>query len=310
MSPAESRDFWRQAATTYQCQMSCDFPGDVAYGGTVARMYTGAHQLLTWRSPPIHYQRTRKHIRVDDVDSYLLVLPATGTVTVCNDDNEMRLGTGSACLMTMTRPFDVTHSPEARPVVLTVPRHEIDHQLNGRTATTQPIDLSTGLGNVIHALVTSTLEQRDQLSAQQFNAVADRLIELLCLLLSSDSGAAGGHLAEIEASVRRYVREHSADAGLNGESIAKALGWSLRQIQLALQQAGTTPRDLIREQRLLLARVLLTSTAYRRTSITELAHRSGFSSASTFSTAFRNRFGVAPRDLRLGGHRRISQGDP
>ncbi|MCX4791607.1 helix-turn-helix domain-containing protein [Streptomyces sp. NBC_01221] len=88
---------------------------------------------------------------------------------------------------------------------------------------------------------------------------------------------------------------------MTGVTVAQALGWSLRQVQLALQHAGTTPRELIREERLRLVRDRLRAPAYRHMTITELAYASGFSSSSALSTAFRQRFGVCPREMRHAG---------
>ncbi|MBB4932767.1 AraC-like DNA-binding protein [Lipingzhangella halophila] len=76
-----------------------------------------------------------------------------------------------------------------------------------------------------------------------------------------------------------------------------------------MQAAGTTPRELIREERLVLARDRLTIQAYRGTPIFELAHRTGFGSASAFSTAFRQRFGVTPRELRRAHCAETDAGD-
>jgi AraC-like DNA-binding protein len=105
-------------------------------------------------------------------------------------------------------------------------------------------------------------------------------------------------LAGVETVVRRHIRAHAADPALTGTSVARALGWSLRQIQLALQHAGTTPRDLIREERLRMVRDRLRCGHCEHLTITELAHATGFSSASAMSTAFRRRFGVSPREMR------------
>lgn len=98
--------------------------------------------------------------------------------------------------------------------------------------------------------------------------------------------------------VRRYVRDHVADPHLTGTAVAHALGWSLRQIQLALQKAGTTPRELIREERLRLVRDRLLCAECDHMTITDLAYSVGFSSASALSTAFRRRYGVSPREMR------------
>lgn len=79
--------------------------------------------------------------------------------------------------------------------------------------------------------------ERDHLTDPHFNAVSDRVVELLCMLtLGDDRPDGAGQLTDVEAMVRRHVREHAADPGLTGTSMAHALGWSLRQIQLALQR--------------------------------------------------------------------------
>ncbi|MEV4237325.1 helix-turn-helix domain-containing protein [Nocardia sp. NPDC049737] len=73
-----------------------------------------------------------------------------------------------------------------------------------------------------------------------------------------------------------------------------------RRIQLALQNSGTTPRELIKEKRLRLAYLRRRNPAYRRWSISAIAPGLGFDSASAFSTAFRQRFNARPRDIRQG----------
>ena len=80
--------------------------------------------------------------------------------------------------------------------------------------------------------------------------------------------------------------------------MAPELGWSLRQVQAVLKKAGTTPRELIREERLQLARRRLESRTHQNHTIASLAYAYGFRSASALSTAFRERFGVRPRDMR------------
>ncbi|WP_332459819.1 helix-turn-helix transcriptional regulator [Nocardiopsis gilva] len=127
------------------------------------------------------------------------------------------------------------------------------------------------------------------------------MVELLCMLaMGDDRPDAPRQLADVEDAVRRHIREHAADPGLNCAAMARSLGWSLRQVQVALQQAGTTPSELIREERLRLVRDRLRSPAYRHMSITELAYATGFSSASALSTAFKRRFGITPREARNG----------
>lgn len=59
--------------------------------------------------------------------------------------------------------------------------------------------------------------------------------------------------------------------------------------------AGTTVYEYLREERMKEARVLLQQTSLP---IQEIADQTGFSSGANFATAFRERFGVSPRELR------------
>ncbi|WP_269322866.1 helix-turn-helix domain-containing protein [Nocardia carnea] len=76
------------------------------------------------------------------------------------------------------------------------------------------------------------------------------------------------------------------------------MGWSVRQIQLAFRAAGATPSEVIREERLRLARERLRNPAYRQRSITDIATGSGFDSVSSFTKAFHRRFGSTPGQIR------------
>ena len=236
---------------------------------------------------------------------YRFLLPLHGELLLLQDGREARLSPGTGGLAAPAAPLRVVQRCPARALVLTIPPHEVDGRLNVPALPMTGLDLTAGLGRVVADMVRAVGEERDTLSEPQFDAACDRITELLCLIVAGRGRPpAPGHLAEVEAVVRRHVREHATDPGLTGSAMAQDLGWSLRQIQLALQRAGTTPRELIREERLRLVRDRLRDPLYRHVSITDLAHATGFSSASALSHAFRRRFGVSPRDLRRTGARR------
>ncbi|WP_169814317.1 helix-turn-helix domain-containing protein [Nocardia mexicana] len=85
-----------------------------------------------------------------------------------------------------------------------------------------------------------------------------------------------GQLDETAEAVRRYVRDSIGVADVRLPAVAHALGWSPRQLRVALQQAGTTYRDVRREAALRVARDLLESAGAQSMSITEIAARTGF----------------------------------
>lgn len=299
MSGEDAMGVWQDLITEYHCLMSYEFAEEREFRAHAFRGRTALHQFVSWSSDSVVYRREPEHIRKDACDSYRLIMPLSGVLTLDQASRQVRLPVGTASLMAFSRPFLLHNTDRARQVVLTLDREQIDARINGPATLAKPLDLTTGLGSVVHSLVHSLLDQHRNLVPSEFNAVADRTVELLCMVLSGGARpAVPGQLAQVEAAVHRYVRLHAEESDLSGESIARALGWSLRQIQLALKEAGTTPREVIREERLTLARDRLTSAAFSEVSIGELAHRCGFTSASVFSTAFRQRFGLSPRELR------------
>jgi AraC-like DNA-binding protein len=105
-------------------------------------------------------------------------------------------------------------------------------------------------------------------------------------------------LGALGDQIRHHVRRHAHEPTLTGARIAQDLGWSLRQIQATLQQAGTTPSELIREERLRIARTKLANPDHRGHTVTAIAHASGFESTDTFTRAFRNRYDATPTEYR------------
>jgi transcriptional regulator GlxA family with amidase domain len=101
-----------------------------------------------------------------------------------------------------------------------------------------------------------------------------------------------------EGTVKVAVTVDDHDVSLTGAAVAVQLGWSLRQIQARLQRIGSTPSMLIREERLELARLRLQHPRWEHRTVANIARSSGFSNASTFSNAYRERFGERPTDTR------------
>lgn len=296
--PSQRAEFWTELVSGFHCRMRFDFAQRLNFRGTTVRQRTRTYQLVGWRSDEDTIGRTTQGIRVDPDDDYRLIFPVRGTMALRHAGVEAGLRPGRAGLAPMSVPFQIWQGGGTEAFVLTAPRGEFDRRLRDGAPRVTALDLSSGLGRLVGDLAVGLFEERDALDRTQFDAVSDRLVELVCLLLVGEDRPGNETLADLERTVRRYVREHAGDRDLNPHGLARTLGWSLRQIQLALKQSGTTPTALIREERLLLARDRLRSPAHDQQSITDIAHHLGFCSVSAFSTAFKERFGARPRDAR------------
>jgi AraC-like DNA-binding protein len=105
------------------------------------------------------------------------------------------------------------------------------------------------------------------------------------------------YLARIEHErvsnrLRSWLADQLADGEPAEEAAAQALGMSLRSLQRRLQEEGTTYREILNGTRQEMARAYLEE---RRTSVTEIAFRLGFSDSNSFSRAFRRWTGQSPR---------------
>lgn len=298
----ERAEFWTELLCSYHCRMSCDVAPVPRFRGHTVREWTNTYQIVGWRQQgEVSIRRTQAQIRQDADDDYRFFLPLNDHAIIRRDGVEVLIDARSGALTTANRTFSVTFGDSYRGLVMTIPWQEVHGRLGASPPAVAGVDAATGLGRVVRDMAVGLVRERDRLQRTEFDAVGDRLTELLCMLaVGDDRPDAPGHLADVEAMVRRYVREHAGDAGLSGSSVARAVGWSLRKVQLTLHQAGTTLRDVIREERLRLARERLGSPAYQHRSISAIALGTGFSSGSALSTAFRQRYGITPRDYRYG----------
>jgi AraC-like DNA-binding protein len=138
-----------------------------------------------------------------------------------------------------------------------------------------------------------------KLSETTFDIACEQVLDLVCLAVDgAEDSAPAAQRKQVEAQVRQYVRRHAADPDLAIAGIARALGWSARYLQGVLRQAGTTSRDLIRTERLRLARTRLAAPAWDNQSIAQIASACGFASHATMATAYRREFGMTPRETR------------
>ncbi|MDX2642349.1 AraC family transcriptional regulator [Streptomyces sp. PA03-1a] len=245
--------------------------------------------------------RDARHIAADPRGTHELLVPLAGTAWVEQGTSSGELQPGRMALCDMDRPVTFAHDDDFRSIALIVPGHEVAHRNPALAREPRTLKGTSGLGRVIRTMVATLQEEREQFSEATFDVACERLLDLVCLAAEGATDSAPtGQRATVEAEIRRYVRRHAGDDDLDVADIARALGWSTRYIQQVLRAAGTTPRDLVRRERLHLARTRLTDASWAGHSIGQIAHSCGFGSHASFSTAFRQEFGMAPRDARHG----------
>ncbi|MGW0998467.1 helix-turn-helix domain-containing protein [Streptomyces sp. NPDC002523] len=243
--------------------------------------------------------RETRHIRSDPRGAYELLVPVAGAALVEQGPSSGEITPGFLALCDTDRPMAFAHKDDFVSIALIVPGQEVDRRSPATARKPQVFSGASGLGRVIRQMVTTLQEEREQLSETTFDIACEHLLDLVCLAAEGATDSAPAEQrATVEAEIRRHVRRHACDPDLNVAGIARALGWSTRYIQEVLKAAGTTSRDLIRRERLHLARTRLASANWAGHSIAQITYSCGFGSHASFSTAFRQEFGMTPRDAR------------
>jgi AraC family transcriptional regulator, positive regulator of tynA and feaB len=101
----------------------------------------------------------------------------------------------------------------------------------------------------------------------------------------------------------RCVEANLANPHYCPASLARDLGMSRRSLYDRMALHDWTPAAYIRAFRLERSHREIMESTGDRLNLTDLALRNGFSDSSTFSRAFRTRYGLTPRDLLHGGGR-------
>ncbi|MEV2219679.1 AraC family transcriptional regulator [Nocardia vinacea] len=264
---------------------------------TLITQHTTSYNLLRWDQPGDRLAfRTPAHIRRMPAENfYWLVVPERGSFTVADDREITCVAPGQAVLTGLDQALGLG-VPSSVAFGFQIPRTEVDHAISPLGARRPVFDLDSGLGRIARNMIRDTHAERSRLTGRDFNAVCDRTTELLCMMAVGDSSPQRAHLAETAEAVRRYVRDNIGVADLRLSAVARALSWSPRQLRTALEQVGTTYREVRQDESLRTARGMLENPSTTLT-IGEIAARSGFT-VTWFSAAFKARFGETPREFR------------
>ncbi|MGW4913463.1 AraC family transcriptional regulator [Streptomyces sp. NPDC004270] len=246
-------------------------------------------------------QRETRHIRSDPRGTYELLVPLAGTAWVEQGPSAAEIRPGSMVLCDIDRPMRFAHDADFLSIAFIMSGTDVAARSPFAAGKSRMLGADRGLGRVVRQLTTTLHEEREQLSERTFDIACDRLLDLVCLTAEGGTDTApAGQRATVEAAIRRHVRQHACEPDLDVVAIARALGWSVRYVQQVLREAGTTARDLIRRERLHLARARLAGGSWAAHSIAQIAYSCGFASHASFATAFRSEFGMTPSAARRG----------
>jgi AraC-like DNA-binding protein len=186
-------------------------------------------------------------------------------------------------------------------LVLLLPREKVlSRRYNLDELIMRPFSCRTGVGKLAWQFGNSVFAEVPKLDASSQPDIVDTLSHLVRLTMMEFSGeeAAVSSREILNERIKSYVQSHLRDPELNLKHIARALNCTKRYLHKAFEAEGISICEYIWRARLERCREELLNRACQNKSITDIAFSWGFNNSAHFSTAFKERFGAAPRAYR------------
>lgn len=216
-------------------------------------------------------------------------------------------------------PGDIAYGPTGQAAALRLetrcrlmfvraPRVALDHRLIAPVSLrVGRLQAATGVAHILSGLLRATADSLEDLTVDQLRPVELALTEFLAICLveggaagdALGSGAAGAPTAHLQR-LCQTIETLLPDPDLSLRRVADEEGVSPRYVQKLFASADETFSHYLRTRRLERCRTDLASPQHARLSISEICFRWGFNGSAHFSRAFRDQYGVSPREFRQG----------
>ena len=299
---ADRAEAVRVAIAEHLVPVEVDFAADRVPAAHIA--ITELAALTVWNSTctAVKVHRTAAQTHDDFTPSIFMGLQMTGSCVVVQHGREAILRPGDLVICDSTSPFLISDADGIRQHKFRIP---LDRLALPADVIRRVCAVNLSPGHPITDL-TATYFHRLALRPGLFDRpggdlVSQPSIELLRAVITTHLDAAElgkeSRHATLFVRIMGYIRTHLREPDLTAGRIAAEHHISVRQLYRILAGEGISLGDWIRARRLEGCRNDLASTGYGEP-IFAVAHRWGFTDASSFTRMFRATFGVSPRQWR------------
>lgn len=295
IAPPERLAFWNSLVDRVYSGTYVKSPND-EFSGEMWTWQVGDLAMIRPRSTASFVGRDPRYTADERL---ILHLQCRGSSIHKQSGTETTLGAGDFIIASPHEAYAIDLAAHEL-LVVEFPRAPLAERFPGiDDALRQRMSGSTPGARVFHDFLLSLWRQSQQGLADDDwqDGVSQVFYDLVALAMR---GASKPDAPAQDSALRRrvlgIVEAQLADPGLRTLSLASACNASVRTIQNMFATMGTTPSAYILERRLARAAERLVSA--QGASITEVAFELGFNDSAYFARAFRQRFGISPREWR------------
>lgn len=254
---------------------------------------------------------SKSHVSKGSDDDFLMHIQLEGRSQNQQLSHSAELISGDFAICQSSIPYRLTFEHPIKMMVVKIPRSLLQKYIP------QPdliiglkVEGSLGLSQMLISHLKELWryrEQFDKLSHQV--AVSDTVLSLLSMIYATafpdkvnanQSSVKHALLLRLQA----YINRSLSDPGLSPSKVAMANNVSTRYLRTLFSEESLTCGQYILAKRLEAAAEELSHPCSQTVQITQLAYKWGFNNASHFSTAFKDKNGLSPKDFRSNSFQR------
>ncbi|MEV5972296.1 helix-turn-helix domain-containing protein [Streptomyces sp. NPDC051921] len=283
---------------TLSSRNTADFRAGITY------MDLGVVRLSAMACSPVVSRRTSSHVRRGDPEHLQLALITQGDFRISQRGTESVI-TGGLVLTDTSRPSEgECAGGQIESVVLQIPRQALalgSDRVDRLLA--QNLAADAGTGAILADFLKSVLARGPDCRLEELRGVGAVALDLATAFLAQQLGDPGQAPAEARAQealqrIYRFIEHNLGDPDLTPRMIADRHNMSMRRLYALFGDQPLTIAARIRQSRLERAHADLASAELSGQPVQTIAARWGFSSATGFSRAFRETYGISPTEHR------------
>jgi AraC family transcriptional activator of tynA and feaB len=295
--------YWTEVYTSHFAHVRLDLVSRADFQAELRTSAMGPLSLARVTHTAADLEQTRTHMGkgCQRLFSFVLYLQGRGVFT--HYGHETPLADGDLTLSDSAEPHHLKLQGPADVIILRCPADVLKPYLpapEGLCGLRLPA--REGLTSTAAVMMRSLVEQLDRGLSPRFEQVVARtVLEVVATsyAIVFDEGVPDGSIVGTRrVQARRFIESHLDDPDLTVAAVARALDVSPRYLRMVFADESETVPAYILRRRLEECARRLASSLWRWQTITDIAFASGFNSAPHFTRAFRERYGLTPREYR------------
>lgn len=307
VAPDDQQDYWRSKLTElyFGLDTVMPLPPHRGYRCHMDRLVFGSLVVDQVQAEANRVHRTPRLVRTSPSEFVQLSVLRRGRGIVSQGDRVAELSRpGDFVLIDTTAPYVYQFESAVEQVIVQAPRQTVLSRLPALDdMTARTVSGGRGLGalaaSLLLALPDHRVDRADSVAAATSASAIDLATQALQEHLGGEVEARSSSRSVLRRRAQQFICENLSDCELTPSTVARAVSISERYLFVAFEEIATSPAAWIRKTRLERAFELLTDPRQQHRSIQEIGAAVGFTRGTHFSRAFKEQFGMTPRERRM-----------